>query len=52
VHHYLVVDPDRPLLIHHKRGTGDAIETRIPGGPALRLDPPGLDVDLAEILAA
>jgi len=51
VHHYLVVDPDRPLLIHHKRGTGDAIETRIAGGPTLRLDPPGLDVDLAEILA-
>jgi Uma2 family endonuclease len=52
VEHYLVIDPDRPLLIHHKRGTGDAIETRIVGGPALRLDPPGLDVDLAEVLAA
>jgi Uma2 family endonuclease len=50
LHHYLVIDPDRPLLIHHKRGTGDAIETRIAGGPTLRLDPPGLDVDLAEVL--
>lgn len=51
VHHYLIVDPDRPLLIHHKRGSGDAIETRIAAGPRLRLDPPGLDLDLAEILA-
>jgi Uma2 family endonuclease len=50
LHHYLVIDPDRPLLIHHRRGTGDAIETRIAGGPTLRLDPPGSDVDLAEVL--
>jgi len=52
VQHYLVIDPDRPLLIHHRRGTGDAIETRIVTGPSLRLDPPGLDVDLAEVLAS
>ena len=52
VHHYLVIDPDRPLLIHHKRGTGDAIEARIAGGSSLRLDPPGLDLELAEVLAS
>jgi Uma2 family endonuclease len=52
VQHYLVIDPDRPLLIHHKRGTGDAIETRIAMGASLRLDPPGLDVDLGEILGS
>lgn len=50
LHHYLIIDPDRPLLIHHKRGTGDAIETRIASGPSLRLDPPGLELDLTEIL--
>ena len=49
--HYIIVDPDRPLLIHHKRGLGDAIETRIASGPSLRLDPPGLELDLAEVLA-
>ena len=52
VHHYLLIDPDRPLLIHHRRGTGDAYETRIASGTTLRLDPPGLDLDLTEILAA
>jgi Uma2 family endonuclease len=51
IHHYLIIDPDRPLLIHHKRGTADAIETRIAGGPSLRLDPPGLEIDLTEMLA-
>jgi Uma2 family endonuclease len=51
VQHYIIVDPDRPLLIHHKRGLGDAIETRIASGPSLRLDPPGLELDLAEVLA-
>jgi hypothetical protein len=49
--HYLIIDPDRPLLIHHKRGTSDAIETRIVSGPTLRLDPPGLELDLVEVLA-
>ena len=52
VQHYLVIDPDRPLVIHHRRGTGDAIETHIVAAPGLRLDPPGLDVDLAEVLAS
>jgi Uma2 family endonuclease len=51
LHHYLLIDPDRPLLIHHKRGAGEALETRITGGPRLLLDPPGLDVDLSEVLA-
>jgi Uma2 family endonuclease len=51
LHHYLIIDPDRPLLIHHKRGLGDAIETRFSSGPTLPLDPPGLEVDLAEVLA-
>jgi Uma2 family endonuclease len=52
LHHYIVIDPDRPLLIHHKRGTGDAIETRIASGNALQLDPPGLELDLAEVLGS
>ena len=50
--HYLVIDPDRPLLIHYKRGTRDALETRIVSGSRLLLRPPGFDVDLTEALAS
>jgi Uma2 family endonuclease len=50
--HYLLIDPDRPLLIHHRRGPGAALETLITNGPRLQLDPPGLDVDLTEVLAS
>jgi Uma2 family endonuclease len=51
LHHYLVVDPDRPLLIHHQRGSGPKpLPPQIVKGPRLRLDPPGLDVDLTEVL--
>jgi Uma2 family endonuclease len=49
--HYLIIDPDRALLIHHKRGAGNATGTEIVTGPRLQLDPPGLDVDLTEVLA-
>jgi Uma2 family endonuclease len=49
--HYLIVDPDRVLLIHHKRAADKGTETEIVTGPRLRLEPPGLDVDIAEALA-
>lgn len=52
VHHYLIIDPNGPLVIHHSRGTGDALLTRIVSSPYLRLDPPGLDVDLSELFQA
>jgi Uma2 family endonuclease len=50
--HYLIIDTDRRLLIHHRRGIGDAPETAIVTGPRLKLDPPGLDLDLTEVLAS
>ena len=42
--HYLIVDAERRRLVHHKRGAGDLIETRILGEGALKLDPPGLEL--------
>ena len=42
--HYLIVDPDRRKVVHHKRGVGDALETRILSQGILKLDPPGLDI--------
>jgi Uma2 family endonuclease len=44
VQHYLILDPERRVVIHHKRGSGDAIETRVLTGGMARLDPPGFEV--------
>jgi hypothetical protein len=38
--HYLILDPERRVAIHHKRGQGDIIEIRIPSEGVIRLDPP------------
>jgi hypothetical protein len=52
VRHYLILFPDEPLVIHHARGEGDTIETRIFRSGAIALDPPGLKLDLTEIYGA
>jgi Uma2 family endonuclease len=49
--HYLIIDPDRQLLIHHRRGAANPTETEIVTGRRLQLEPPGLDVDLTRVLA-
>lgn len=53
VQHYIIADPDRPMLIVHSRGSGSTFSTTLVSDPAaiLRLDPPGLSVALAEVLA-
>lgn len=52
VRHYLIVDPDRRVVIHHQRGEGDLIATRIASPGALRLDPPGIDLKVADVFEA
>ena len=47
--HYLIIDPERRLLVHHRPGVA---ETEIVTGPRLQLEPPGLDVDLTKVLAS
>jgi len=49
--HYLILDADSRKAIHHKRGQGDVIETRILSDGVLRLDPPGLEIPVAELFA-
>jgi Uma2 family endonuclease len=49
VAHYLIVDPDQPLIIHHARGNSDKILTSIVREGAITLDPPGLDLALGDI---
>jgi Uma2 family endonuclease len=51
VQHYLILDPDRRVMIHHRRGEGDAIETRILRDGAARLDPPGFEVEVAALFS-
>lgn len=54
VTHYLIGDPDIPQVIHHQRGPGDTLITRTitTCTEPLKLDPPGLSVDLAKLLPA
>jgi len=47
--HYLIVDPAQPLIIHHSRGTGDAILTRVVTDGSIALDPPGLEIAVTDI---
>jgi Uma2 family endonuclease len=44
VQHYLILDPERRVVIHHKRGASDAIETRVLSEGAVKLNPPGFEV--------
>jgi hypothetical protein len=39
----LILDPERRVVIHHKRAS-DAIETRALSEGAVKLDPPGFEV--------
>ena len=49
--HYLIVDPEKPRIIHHARADSDTILTRIVSEGSIRLDPPGLEIAVAEIYA-
>jgi Uma2 family endonuclease len=52
VAHYLIVDPDKPLLVHHSRRPDDSILTRVVHHGAVTLDPPGLELSIADIYEA
>jgi Uma2 family endonuclease len=47
--HYLIVDPEKQIVIHHARAEGDALQTRLLNAGEIRLDPPGLDLAVASI---
>lgn len=51
VQHYLIVYPVEQRLVHHKRQGDGTILTRIVAAGPLQLDPPGLSVDLTEMLS-
>jgi Uma2 family endonuclease len=45
IHHYLMIDPDRRTVVHHRR-TGNGIDTAFLQDGSLRLDPPGLELSV------
>jgi Uma2 family endonuclease len=47
--HYLIVDPEKPRIIHHARAIDDTILTRIVNDGTIRLDPPGLELAMPDI---
>ena len=51
VQHYLIVHPDRRVLVHHAR-RGDEIATRILHGGELHLDPPGLELRIEDLFGS
>lgn len=49
VQHYLILDPEGLTITHHKRGSGDVLETRVLTEGALHLDPPGLVIEIKDV---
>jgi Uma2 family endonuclease len=47
--HYLIVDPDKRIVIHHARGTGGVVAARLVGEGMVRLDPPGIEIGVGEL---
>src|SRR5262249_10897872 len=52
VHHYLIVDPDGPPVIHHRRQAHGTILTSLVHEGRLTLSPSGIDVGVAEMSSA
>ncbi len=51
LHHYLIVDPEKPPVIHHQRQQDGTILTRLVGEGRLRLDPPGFEIEVGPLFA-
>ncbi|HEY1365032.1 MAG TPA: Uma2 family endonuclease [Xanthobacteraceae bacterium] len=49
--HYLIVDPQRPRIVHHARASGNTILTRIVTEGRISLDLPGIELDIGDIYA-
>lgn len=49
VRHYLIVDPDDRLVVHHERQENGVVVSHILTEGTLSLDPPGIEIALAEL---
>jgi len=48
VRHYLIVNRDKKMVVHHARGDGDIIVTRLVSAGLISLDPPGIEVTVED----
>jgi len=51
VAHYLIVDIDQRLILHHARSTDDTALTRIVREGMITLDPPGLELAVEDVFS-
>lgn len=49
IQHYLIVDPDKRIVIHHRRAGEGGLLTQILDNGMLQLDPPGLSLSLSDL---
>jgi Uma2 family endonuclease len=49
IQHYLIVDLDRRVVIHHRRSAGPELLTSFHSVGRLRLDPPGIEVKAEDL---
>ena len=49
VQHYLIINVQRRIVVHHRRAGGARFEATIVAAGALALDPPGLVIDAAAL---
>lgn len=50
IRHYLILDPVKPVVIHHCRDAAGAIHTSIHTAGVLLIDPPGLELAVEDML--
>jgi len=50
IRHYLIVNPRKKVIVHHGRGEGGEISTRILHAGQLDMTPPGITVSVGELL--
>jgi Uma2 family endonuclease len=51
LHHYLIVWPDRPRIVHHQRASDGQIRTKTVTSGQVKLDPPRIEIAISEIYA-
>ncbi|HYF09406.1 MAG TPA: Uma2 family endonuclease [Acetobacteraceae bacterium] len=52
IHHYLILDAEKRMTIHHQRRDDGTLTTRIAGSGPITLDPPGIAIRIEDLFEA